>query len=118
MFRFLLVFSCLVLSVFSTIREYEKSSEDALYILVTTQTSRSTVASVLTFVSTYVHVNILDRPTFRPFSQTLKLEAMFEHGYFQRQKPEISTRNETEPGSLEQTGNVRVMLIIIYIMIL
>lgn len=34
-FRFLLVFSCLVLSVFSTIREYEKSSEDALYILVT-----------------------------------------------------------------------------------
>lgn len=33
--RFLLVFSCLVLSVFSTIREYEKSSEDALYILVT-----------------------------------------------------------------------------------
>lgn len=32
--RFLLVFSCLVLSVFSTIREYEKSSEDALYILV------------------------------------------------------------------------------------
>lgn len=35
MFRFLLVFSCLVLSVFSTIREYEKSSEDALYILVT-----------------------------------------------------------------------------------
>uniref|UniRef100_A0A3B5REU5 Potassium voltage-gated channel subfamily Q member 2 n=1 Tax=Xiphophorus maculatus TaxID=8083 RepID=A0A3B5REU5_XIPMA len=31
--RFLLVFSCLVLSVFSTIREYEKSSEDALYIL-------------------------------------------------------------------------------------
>lgn len=33
-FRFLLVFSCLVLSVFSTIREYEKSSEDALYILV------------------------------------------------------------------------------------
>ncbi|XP_034722298.1 potassium voltage-gated channel subfamily KQT member 2-like [Etheostoma cragini] len=31
---FLLVFSCLVLSVFSTIREYEKSSEDALYILV------------------------------------------------------------------------------------
>ncbi|XP_049590215.1 potassium voltage-gated channel subfamily KQT member 2 isoform X2 [Syngnathus scovelli] len=30
---FLLVFSCLVLSVFSTIREYEKSSEDALYIL-------------------------------------------------------------------------------------
>lgn len=33
-FSFLLVFSCLVLSVFSTIREYEKSSEDALYILV------------------------------------------------------------------------------------
>lgn len=33
-FRFLLVFSCLVLSVFSTIKEYEKSSEDALYILV------------------------------------------------------------------------------------
>lgn len=32
--RFLLVFSCLVLSVFSTIKEYEKSSEDALYILV------------------------------------------------------------------------------------
>ncbi|TRY57792.1 hypothetical protein DNTS_012052 [Danionella cerebrum] len=31
--KFLLVFSCLVLSVFSTIREYEKSSEDALYIL-------------------------------------------------------------------------------------
>ncbi|XP_041081328.1 potassium voltage-gated channel subfamily KQT member 2-like isoform X8 [Polyodon spathula] len=30
---FLLVFSCLVLSVFSTIREYEKSSENALYIL-------------------------------------------------------------------------------------
>ncbi|XP_054472699.1 potassium voltage-gated channel subfamily KQT member 2 [Anoplopoma fimbria] len=30
---FVLVFSCLVLSVFSTIREYEKSSEDALYIL-------------------------------------------------------------------------------------
>ncbi|KAM9410484.1 potassium voltage-gated channel subfamily KQT member 2 isoform 3-T3 [Pholidichthys leucotaenia] len=30
---FLLVFSCLVLSVFSTIKEYEKSSEDALYIL-------------------------------------------------------------------------------------
>ncbi|KAG7253212.1 hypothetical protein CRUP_014500 [Coryphaenoides rupestris] len=30
---FLLVLSCLVLSVFSTIREYEKSSEDALYIL-------------------------------------------------------------------------------------
>ncbi len=33
-FSFLLVLSCLVLSVFSTIREYEKSSEDALYILV------------------------------------------------------------------------------------
>lgn len=32
--RFVLVFSCLVMSVFSTIREYEKSSEDALYILV------------------------------------------------------------------------------------
>nr|XP_026269287.1 potassium voltage-gated channel subfamily KQT member 2 [Urocitellus parryii] len=31
---FLLVFSCLVLSVFSTIKEYEKSSEGALYILV------------------------------------------------------------------------------------
>ncbi|KAK1796417.1 hypothetical protein P4O66_009469, partial [Electrophorus voltai] len=31
--KFLLVFSCLVLSVFSTIKEYEKSSEDALYIL-------------------------------------------------------------------------------------
>ncbi|XP_054836628.1 potassium voltage-gated channel subfamily KQT member 2 isoform X1 [Eublepharis macularius] len=30
---FLLVFSCLVLSVFSTITEYEKSSEGALYIL-------------------------------------------------------------------------------------
>ncbi|KAL4646235.1 potassium voltage-gated channel subfamily KQT member 2 isoform X2 [Arapaima gigas] len=30
---FLLVFSCLVLSVFSTIKEYEQSSEDALYIL-------------------------------------------------------------------------------------
>ncbi|KAM4613648.1 potassium voltage-gated channel subfamily KQT member 2 [Polymixia lowei] len=30
---FFLVFSCLVLSVFSTIKEYEKSSEDALYIL-------------------------------------------------------------------------------------
>ncbi|XP_062852711.1 potassium voltage-gated channel subfamily KQT member 2 isoform X3 [Trichomycterus rosablanca] len=30
---FLLVFSCLILSVFSTIKEYEKSSEDALYIL-------------------------------------------------------------------------------------
>ncbi|XP_053101573.1 potassium voltage-gated channel subfamily KQT member 2 isoform X1 [Hemicordylus capensis] len=30
---FLLVFSCLVLSVFSTIEEYEKSSEGALYIL-------------------------------------------------------------------------------------
>ncbi|XP_058847083.1 potassium voltage-gated channel subfamily KQT member 2-like isoform X14 [Acipenser ruthenus] len=30
---FLLVFSCLVLSVFSTIKEYEKSSENALYIL-------------------------------------------------------------------------------------
>uniref|UniRef100_UPI00398F7D20 potassium voltage-gated channel subfamily KQT member 2 n=1 Tax=Pristiophorus japonicus TaxID=55135 RepID=UPI00398F7D20 len=30
---FLLVFSCLVLSVFSTIQEYEKSSEGALYIL-------------------------------------------------------------------------------------
>ncbi|XP_055364836.1 potassium voltage-gated channel subfamily KQT member 2 isoform X5 [Betta splendens] len=30
---FLLVFSCLVLSVFSTIKEYEKGSEDALYIL-------------------------------------------------------------------------------------
>ncbi|XP_023691047.1 potassium voltage-gated channel subfamily KQT member 2-like isoform X3 [Paramormyrops kingsleyae] len=30
---FLLVFSCLVLSVFSTIKEYEKSAEDALYIL-------------------------------------------------------------------------------------
>ncbi|XP_047188587.1 potassium voltage-gated channel subfamily KQT member 2-like isoform X3 [Scophthalmus maximus] len=30
---FLLVLSCLVLSVFSTIKEYEKSSEDALYIL-------------------------------------------------------------------------------------
>ncbi|XP_056158156.1 potassium voltage-gated channel subfamily KQT member 2-like [Lampris incognitus] len=30
---FLLVFSCLVLSVFSTIKEYETSSEDALYIL-------------------------------------------------------------------------------------
>ncbi|XP_077191957.1 potassium voltage-gated channel subfamily KQT member 2 isoform X2 [Paroedura picta] len=30
---FLLVFSCLVLSVFSTIAEYEKSSEGALYIL-------------------------------------------------------------------------------------
>lgn len=34
--RFLLVFSCLVLSVFSTIKEYEKSSEGALYILVST----------------------------------------------------------------------------------
>uniref|UniRef100_A0A8D2H0C2 Potassium voltage-gated channel subfamily Q member 2 n=1 Tax=Urocitellus parryii TaxID=9999 RepID=A0A8D2H0C2_UROPR len=31
---FLLVFSCLVLSVFSTIKEYEKSSEGALYILI------------------------------------------------------------------------------------
>ncbi|EHH19519.1 hypothetical protein EGK_02190 [Macaca mulatta] len=31
--RFLLVFSCLVLSVFSTIKEYEKSSEGAIYIL-------------------------------------------------------------------------------------
>ncbi|XP_012583618.1 PREDICTED: potassium voltage-gated channel subfamily KQT member 2 [Condylura cristata] len=31
--KFLLVFSCLVLSVFSTIKEYEKSSEGALYIL-------------------------------------------------------------------------------------
>ncbi|RXM93282.1 Potassium voltage-gated channel subfamily KQT member 2 [Acipenser ruthenus] len=31
--HFLLVFSCLVLSVFSTIKEYEKSSENALYIL-------------------------------------------------------------------------------------
>ncbi|KAJ8369648.1 hypothetical protein SKAU_G00096760 [Synaphobranchus kaupii] len=31
--RFVLVFSCLILSVFSTIKEYEKSSEDALYIL-------------------------------------------------------------------------------------
>ncbi|XP_063815301.1 potassium voltage-gated channel subfamily KQT member 2 isoform X4 [Pseudophryne corroboree] len=30
---FLLVFSCLVLSVFSTIREYEEKSEGALYIL-------------------------------------------------------------------------------------
>ncbi|KAM6947084.1 potassium voltage-gated channel subfamily KQT member 2-like [Lycodopsis pacificus] len=30
---FVLVFSCLVLSVFSTIREYEKSSENALYTL-------------------------------------------------------------------------------------
>ncbi|XP_042202518.1 potassium voltage-gated channel, KQT-like subfamily, member 2a [Callorhinchus milii] len=30
---FLLVFSCLVLSVFSTIKQYEKSSEGALYIL-------------------------------------------------------------------------------------
>ncbi|XP_068598123.1 potassium voltage-gated channel subfamily KQT member 2 [Brachionichthys hirsutus] len=30
---FMLVFSCLVMSVFSTIKEYEKSSEDALYIL-------------------------------------------------------------------------------------
>ncbi|XP_072307963.1 potassium voltage-gated channel subfamily KQT member 2-like isoform X2 [Eucyclogobius newberryi] len=30
---FVLVFSCLVLSVFSTIKEYEKSSEDALYTL-------------------------------------------------------------------------------------
>ncbi|XP_029468666.1 potassium voltage-gated channel subfamily KQT member 2 isoform X2 [Rhinatrema bivittatum] len=30
---FLLVFSCLVLSVFSTIKEYEKSSEGTLYIL-------------------------------------------------------------------------------------
>ncbi|KAG9331187.1 hypothetical protein JZ751_019901, partial [Albula glossodonta] len=30
---FLLVFSCLVLSVFSTIKEYEKSSDAALYIL-------------------------------------------------------------------------------------
>ncbi|XP_053565022.1 potassium voltage-gated channel subfamily KQT member 2 isoform X1 [Bombina bombina] len=30
---FLLVFSCLVLSVFSTIKEYENSSEGALYIL-------------------------------------------------------------------------------------
>ncbi|XP_051997673.1 potassium voltage-gated channel subfamily KQT member 2-like isoform X2 [Xyrauchen texanus] len=30
---FLLVLSCLVLSVFSTIKEFEKSSEDALYIL-------------------------------------------------------------------------------------
>ncbi|XP_075427614.1 potassium voltage-gated channel subfamily KQT member 2 isoform X2 [Ascaphus truei] len=30
---FLLVFSCLVLSVFSTIKEYESSSEGALYIL-------------------------------------------------------------------------------------
>ncbi|XP_078410949.1 potassium voltage-gated channel subfamily KQT member 2 isoform X2 [Cetorhinus maximus] len=30
---FLLVFSCLVLSVFSTIKEYEQSSEGALYIL-------------------------------------------------------------------------------------
>lgn len=37
-FRFLLVFSCLVLSVFSTIKEYEKSSEDALYILVNLST--------------------------------------------------------------------------------
>lgn len=32
--RFLLVFSCLVLSVFATIKEYKNSSESALYILV------------------------------------------------------------------------------------
>ncbi|XP_030888893.1 potassium voltage-gated channel subfamily KQT member 2 [Leptonychotes weddellii] len=37
--RFLLVFSCLVLSVFSTIKEYEKSSEGALYILVSPWTN-------------------------------------------------------------------------------
>lgn len=34
--RFVLVFSCLVLSVFATIKEYKKSSESALYILVRT----------------------------------------------------------------------------------
>lgn len=33
-FRFLLVFSCLILSVFATIREFKNSSESALYILV------------------------------------------------------------------------------------
>ena len=32
--RFLLVFSCLILSVFATIREFRNSSESALYILV------------------------------------------------------------------------------------
>lgn len=32
--RFLLVFSCLILSVFATIREFKNSSESALYILV------------------------------------------------------------------------------------
>lgn len=31
---FLLVFSCLILSVFATIREFKNSSESALYILV------------------------------------------------------------------------------------
>lgn len=39
--RFLLVFSCLVLSVFSTIKEYEKSSEGALYILVSPRRGRA-----------------------------------------------------------------------------
>lgn len=33
-FSFLLVFSCLILSVFATIKEFRNSSESALYILV------------------------------------------------------------------------------------
>lgn len=33
-FSFLLVFSCLILSVFATIKEFKNSSESALYILV------------------------------------------------------------------------------------
>lgn len=47
LFRFLLVLSCLVLSVFSTIREYEKSSEDALYILVTHTNTKSYLVSLI-----------------------------------------------------------------------
>lgn len=43
---FLLVFSCLVLSVFSTIKEYEKSSEGALYILVSPRGCAATEAVV------------------------------------------------------------------------
>lgn len=40
-FSFLLVFSCLILSVFATIKEFKNSSESALYILVRISAHRS-----------------------------------------------------------------------------
>lgn len=42
---FLLVFSCLILSVFATIKEFRNSSESALYILVRPHLARGRAAS-------------------------------------------------------------------------